>query len=67
MHPIGKGGKMPTNKPQLKTYTDEETVLKFSIIARNESRSVSKQLEFIIKNTIADYEREHGEINLNDN
>ncbi len=49
-------------KPQLKTYTDEDTVKKFSVIAKNESRTVSKQLEYIVKMTIKDYEEKHGEI-----
>lgn len=53
---------MPTTKPQVKTYTDTETVKKFSIIAEKESRSVSKELEYIIKQKIIDYEKEHGEI-----
>ena len=53
---------MPTTKPQLKTYTDEETVKKFSFIAEKESRSVSKELEYITKQKIQNYEKEHGEI-----
>lgn len=53
---------MPTKKPQLKTYVDEETAKKFTIIAENNYRTVSKQLEFLVKKEIKKYESERGEI-----
>lgn len=57
---------MPTNKPQLKTYTTPDVIKKFDIIAQAESRSISKQLEFIVKKYISDYETEHGMINISE-
>lgn len=55
---------MPTNKPQLKTYTTQEIIDKFEIIARNENRSMSKELEYIVKQYIESYEHCNGTINV---
>ena len=55
---------MPSNKPQLKTYTTTETIEKFDYIAKSENRSMSKHLEYIVKKHISDYESEHGTIPL---
>ena len=55
---------MPSNKPQLKTYTTNEVIKKFEIISKYENRSMSKQLEYIVKEYIKNYETEHGEIPL---
>lgn len=53
---------MPSQKPQLKTYTDKETVKKFAYIAKEQNRTMSKQLEFLVKTEIKKYETERGEI-----
>ena len=42
----------------------DEDYSKIKKIAEMNSRSVNKQLEFIIKNTIKDYEKILGEIKL---
>ena len=55
---------MPSNKPQLKTYTSQEIIDKFEIIAKNESRSMSKQLEHIVIEYIKKYESQNGSINI---
>lgn len=55
---------MPSNKPKLMTYTDETTIKKFKFIANKDNRSMSKELEFIVKNLIENYEKEHGTIEL---
>lgn len=53
---------MPSTKPQLKTYTDQQTINKFSFIAKEENRTMSKQLEYLVKKAIKEYEQERGEI-----
>ncbi len=40
---------------------------KIKIIAENNDRSVNKQIERLIKNAIADYEKINGEIKLENN
>lgn len=54
---------MPSNKPRLMTYTDKETIEKFEIISKQENRSMSKQLEYIVKQYINNYEQRNGSIN----
>lgn len=55
---------MPSNKPRLMTYTTQEIVEKFAIIAELENRSMSKELEYIVKQYIQNYENQHGNINI---
>lgn len=55
---------MPSNKPRLMTYTTDETIKKFEYIANQENRSMSKELEYIIKLYIQEYEKNNGTINL---
>lgn len=55
---------MPSDKPKVMTYTTEDISEKFKIVAQSENRSVSKQLEYLIKRNIEQYEREHGEISV---
>lgn len=58
---------MPSNKPRLMTYTTEETIRKFEYIAKEENRSMSKQLEYITKEYIKNYETKHGQIIVKEN
>jgi hypothetical protein len=51
---------MPSKKPQLKTYTTNTIIEKFAYIAEKENRSMSKQLEYIVKREIDNYEKENG-------
>ncbi|SHJ46691.1 hypothetical protein SAMN02745136_00101 [Anaerocolumna jejuensis DSM 15929] len=53
---------MPTDKPQLKTYINKQDKAKFSHIAKNDRRSDSNLLEYIVLNYIEDYEKEHGQL-----
>ncbi len=55
---------MPSYKPRITVYTDEETNEKLAYIARIENRSSSNYTEYLIKRAIKDYEKEHGEITL---
>lgn len=55
---------MPSKKPMFTLRTDKENLEKLSIIAKEENRSDNKQLEFILMNYIKKYEKENGEIQL---
>lgn len=55
---------MPTKKPQLKTYVDENTYQKFKLIASKENRSASNMLELLILDKIKTYEKNNGTINI---
>ena len=56
------GDHMPSAKPVLKTNVDEKTYEKMKIIAENETRTLSKQIEYFIKKGIAQYEKENGNV-----
>lgn len=43
---------------------DEEIMEKIKILSEQNSRSLNKQLEFIVKNYLNDYEKTNGEIPL---
>lgn len=53
---------MPSAKPVLKTNVDEKTYEKMKIIAENETRTLSKQIEYFIKKGIEQYEKENGNV-----
>ena len=55
---------MPSKLPVIKANTTQENISKMGIIAKAHKRSVSKELEFLIENHIAQYEQEHGEIKI---
>lgn len=55
---------MPSNKPRLMTYTTQDVIEKFAVIAENENRSMSKELEYIVKLYIQNYENQHGTISI---
>lgn len=55
---------MPSKLPVIKANTKQDNIYKMGIIAKAHKRSVSKELEFLIENHIAQYEREHGEIEI---
>lgn len=58
---------MPSNKPRLMTYTTQDVINKFEIISNEENRSMSKELEYIVKEYIKTYEVKHGTINIQEN
>lgn len=43
---------------------DDNLFEKLKAIANDNSRSINKQLEYIIKHYISKYEQEHGEITI---
>lgn len=55
---------MPSYKPRITVYTDEETNEKLAYIAKLENRSSSNYTEYLIKKEIRAFEMEHGEIPL---
>lgn len=57
---------MPSKKPYMQARTDQSIIDKMQHIAKNNSRSLSKEIEFLCKKHIAAYELEHGEIILPD-
>lgn len=46
------------------TYTDNETREKFKIVSKENNRSMSQHLEYLIKTEIQNHEQEHGEIEI---
>ena len=57
---------MPSYKPRITVYTDENTSKKISYIAKKENRSASNLTEYLIKKAIMEYEKENGEIKIED-
>lgn len=53
---------MPSKLPIIKANTSQENIEKMRYIASKNKRSIAKELEFLIENHIAEYEKEHGEI-----
>lgn len=53
---------MPSYKPRITVYTDEDTSMKIAYIAKKENRSASNLTEYLIKKAIDEYEKENGEI-----
>ncbi len=53
---------MPSNLPKIVARTDQETIDKFKFIAKNEERTVSQQMIYLVKEAIKQYEAEKGEI-----
>ena len=39
---------------------------KFKVVASNHGRSVNKEIEMLMKQAVADYEREHGRMEVSD-
>lgn len=56
---------MPSNKPILKTNTEQYIIDKMKYIAAKNSRSLAGELEYICKLHIEEYEQCNGEIKLN--
>lgn len=55
---------MPSKKPMITLRTEQEYIDKLKIIADYEGRSDNKQLEYILKQYIKNYETKHGNINI---
>ena len=55
---------MKDNKPRYTLRVEQELLDKLGYIAEYEGRTKNKEIEQIIKRRIAQFEREHGEIEL---
>lgn len=53
---------MPSDLPIIRVRTQQNIIDKLKIICDNNNRSMSKEVEFLIKLHIKEYEAEHGEI-----
>ena len=51
-------------KPQRNLRLDDETYLKVKFLADKESRSFNNMVEIVLKNYVANYEQQHGEIKV---
>lgn len=59
----GKGFFMPSDKPKIVIRTEQETIDKLDIIAKEQNRSRANLAEYILKDFISQYEKENGRIN----
>jgi len=55
---------MATDKRVFTLRLQEENFLKTKVIAERSKRSIAMQIEFLIEQAIADYEKEQGIIDL---
>lgn len=55
---------MTSNLPTIMVRTQKETIEKLRIISAENNRSMSKEVEFLIKIHIKKYELEHGPIEI---
>lgn len=55
---------MPTKKSPFTFNMEDEYLKKMKIIAKHETRSLSNLLEHLCKLHIEQYEKEHGEIDI---
>ncbi len=55
---------MPSSKPRIVARVENKIFNKFQFIANQEKRTLSKQGEYVIEQFIEHYEKEHGEIIL---
>lgn len=53
---------MPSKKPQFVIRTDNETLEKIKYIAKENERSTTQEIIFLVKQEIKKYEAEKGEI-----
>ena len=55
---------MPSTKPIIAVRTTKEIIEKMKFIADENNRSVSKEVEMLIKKHIKRYEEDNGEIKI---
>lgn len=53
---------MPSKKPQFVIRADQSIIDKIKYIAEQNERSATQEIVYLIKKEIAEYEREKGEI-----
>ena len=57
---------MATDKIQSAIRFEENMLRKITVIAKFNRRSVNAQLEFLAEQCIREFEKEHGEIEINE-
>ena len=57
---------MPSKKPQFVIRTDQEVIDKISYIAKENERSTTQEIVFLIKQRIKEYEKNNGNITVGD-
>lgn len=55
---------MPSQKPKIVIYSDNETIAKIQYIAEQDKRSASNYCDLLIQKHIKEYEAEHGKIDI---
>ncbi len=58
---------MPSDLPRFTIRTEQKNIDKIAFIATQESRTTTKQIEYLIKQYIAEYEATHGELLVGEN
>lgn len=53
---------MPSSKPQFVIRADQTTIDKIKYIAKENERSATQEIVYLIKQEIAKFEKERGEI-----
>ena len=56
---------MPSKKPQFVIRTEQEIIDKITAIAKENERSTTQEIVYLIKQRIKDYEQAHGTITTN--
>lgn len=56
---------MPSSVPMRGLRMEDELYLKLKFIASEESRSYNQEAVYILRQYVADYEKQHGTINVN--
>ena len=57
---------MPSDLPRYTLRIQKEYLTKIHYIAEENARSTNREIELLIRNAISAYEKEHGEIEIND-
>lgn len=55
---------MPSQMPKFTFRVDSQTLKKLRYIADNNFRTVNKELEMLVKQYIAEFEKKHGPIKI---
>ena len=58
---------MATNKIQTGIRFEPELLYKISKVAKANKRSLNAQLEYLAQECVADFEKRHGEIEIDEN
>lgn len=57
---------MPSSRPKIVIYSDEETIEKLKIIANEDGRKVSNYCDVLIREHVKNYEKNNGNISIGD-